>query len=80
MKKIPTILPKDPNNLKLVTNGELLKGIKYFQLKIDGTSVMIKDNLLYVLLVKASEPAKVDKVPVVGKVTVVFAPTVKVKV
>ena len=45
MKKIPTILPKDPNNLKLVTNGELLKGIKYFQLKIDGTSVMIKDNL-----------------------------------
>lgn len=47
MKKIPTILPKDPNNLKLVTNGELLKGIKYFQLKIDGTSVMIKDNLLY---------------------------------
>lgn len=47
MKKIPTILPKDPNNLKLVTNGELLKGIKYFQLKIDGTSAMIKDGILY---------------------------------
>lgn len=46
MKKIPTILPKDPNNLKLVTNGELLKGIKYFQLKIDGTSANFNTTLV----------------------------------
>lgn len=43
MKKIPTILPKDPNNLGLVIPGEILENIEYFQLKIDGTSVMIKD-------------------------------------
>lgn len=47
MKKIQTILPKDPNNLGLVTQGKLINGIKYFQLKIDGTSVMIKDNVPY---------------------------------
>lgn len=47
MKKISTILPKDPNNLGLVIPGEIMSGIEYFQLKIDGTSVMIKDDILY---------------------------------
>lgn len=47
MKKIPTILPKDPNDLGLVTDGKLLDDIKYFQLKIDGTSTIIKDGNLY---------------------------------
>lgn len=47
MKKIPTILPKDPNDLGLVISGPLMEGIKYFQLKIDGTSSLIKEGIPY---------------------------------
>jgi len=47
MKKIPTIYPKDPNDLGLVVEAEPMKGIKYFQVKIDGTSCMIKDGKPY---------------------------------
>lgn len=47
MKKIPTILPKDPNDLGKVIPGKLIDGISYFKIKIDGTSCMIKDGVLY---------------------------------
>lgn len=47
MKKIPTILPKNKDNLGLVTDGKVLDGISYFKLKIDGTSCLIKDGKPY---------------------------------
>ena len=47
MKKLSTILPKDPDNLGVVTAGQLMEGIEYFKLKIDGTACMIKDGKPY---------------------------------
>jgi hypothetical protein len=47
MKKIQTILPKDLNNMGLVTSGTLMAGINHFKIKIDGTACMIKDGHPY---------------------------------
>lgn len=47
MKKIPTILPKDPKDLGKVIPGKLMDGIELFRLKIDGTSCMVKDGNPY---------------------------------
>ena len=47
MKKIPTILPKDPSDLGKVVSGKVMDGIVSFRLKIDGTSCMIKDGKPY---------------------------------
>lgn len=47
MKKFPTILPKDPENLSLVVPGEVMSGIESFRLKIDGTSCMVLDGNPY---------------------------------
>jgi len=47
MKKIPTILPKNPENLGEVIPGDLMPGIDHFKIKIDGTSCMIKDGKPY---------------------------------
>lgn len=51
MKKIPTILPKNPDNLGLVLPDkidlDLLNKIDHFQVKIDGTACMIKNGVPY---------------------------------
>lgn len=47
MKKMSTILPKDPNDLGLVIPGKIIENIQYFQLKIDGTSVLINNGEPY---------------------------------
>jgi len=47
MKKIPTILPKNPENLGEVIPGSLMPNIDHFKLKIDGTATMIKDGIPY---------------------------------
>jgi hypothetical protein len=49
MKKLPTLLPKNPNDLGLVTDGELLFPLEELiaYLKIDGTACFIKDNKPY---------------------------------
>jgi len=47
MKKIQTILPKDPNDMGRVTNGTLMQGIAYFKIKIDGTACMVKNGKPY---------------------------------
>jgi hypothetical protein len=47
MRKIPTILPKDTNDMGRVTHGTLMTGIEYFKIKIDGTACMIKDGQPY---------------------------------
>lgn len=47
MKKLKTILPKDPKDLGRVIEGELMEGISYFKLKIDGTACMLKDGKPY---------------------------------
>jgi len=50
MKKIPTIFPKDPNDLGRIINGTLMNGIQHFKIKIDGTATMIKDGKPYARL------------------------------
>jgi hypothetical protein len=47
MKKIPTLLPKDPNDLGKVINGEITVKITHYSIKIDGTSCMIKEGKPY---------------------------------
>lgn len=51
MKKIPTLFPKNPENLGLVLPDKLdynlLDRFSYFQIKIDGTACMIKDGNPY---------------------------------
>lgn len=47
MKKISTILPKDPNDLGKVIAGEIKVSIDHFKLKIDGTSCMVLDGKPY---------------------------------
>lgn len=47
MIKLKTILPKDPADLGRVIPGNLIPGIKFFSLKVDGTACMIKDGIPY---------------------------------
>ena len=47
MIKLPTLLPKDSTNPKLVIPGEVTVPVTHFAIKLDGTSVMIKNNVLY---------------------------------
>jgi hypothetical protein len=47
MKKIPTLLPKDPNDLGKVINGNITVEITHYSIKIDGTSCMLKDGKPY---------------------------------
>lgn len=47
MKKIPTLLPKDPNDLGRVIPGEVNQKVTHFSIKIDGTSCMIRNGLPY---------------------------------
>lgn len=47
MIKLPTLLPKDPTNPKFVVPGEVSVPVTHFAIKLDGTSVMIKNNVLY---------------------------------
>jgi len=47
MKKIPTIFPKDPNNLSIVIKNNPINNINHFKIKIDGTACLIKNEILY---------------------------------
>lgn len=47
MKKIKTLLPKDPNDLGKVIPGEPTVEVTHFAIKIDGTSCLIKDGIPY---------------------------------
>lgn len=49
MKKLPTLLPKNPSNLALVTSGDLLFSIEQLTayLKIDGTACAVINNQPY---------------------------------
>lgn len=45
--KIPTIFQKNVLNLSLVIDSPIMEGIKYFKVKINGTTCMIKDGIPY---------------------------------
>lgn len=47
MKKIPTLLPKDPNDLGRVIPGEIHFSVTHFAIKIDGTSCLIHEGNPY---------------------------------
>jgi hypothetical protein len=47
MKKIPTIFPKDENDLSRVVNSDIMPDINHFKIKVDGTACMIKDGRPY---------------------------------
>lgn len=47
MKKIPTLLPKDPNDLGKIIAGPVTISVTHFAIKIDGTSCLIKDGKPY---------------------------------
>lgn len=47
MKKIPTLLPKDPNDLGRVIDGDITVNITHYAIKIDGTSCLIQNGRPY---------------------------------
>lgn len=62
MKKIKTLLPKDPNDLGKVIPGQIQIQITHFSIKIDGTSCLIKDGKPYCRLDLKLFKRKHDKI------------------